>query len=150
MNKFKQKPNGQAIVLIAMLMIVLLAITGLAIDGGGIYLLYRDAQNASDAAALSAIFSFCTGKGDYEQAGLMTARENGFITNNVDTFVNVYNPPRELAFVGQEQFIEVQIEAIAPQYFIQLVTDRFSTVKVSTIAECVIEEGNAPQIRIQR
>lgn len=139
MKQFR-KHNGQAIVLIAMLMIVLLAITGLAIDGGGIFLLYRDAQNASDAAALSAAYALCT-DGDAEQHGLYSAYMNGFSNNNQDTFVDVYNPPRS-DHLGNGEYIEVVIEAIKPSYFIQIVYDRPLVVTVNAIARCWIDDAN--------
>jgi len=146
MNRFKQNPNGQAIVIIALLMIALLAITGLAIDGGGIFLLYRDAQNASDAAALSAAYALCT-DGNVEQVGLSTARLNGFATNNDDTFVDVYNPPRALAYVGNAAYVQVVIEAIKPSYFIQIAYHEPLVVRVSSIMECSYDEAGYPQLR---
>ncbi len=53
-----QKQSGQAIVLIAVLLTALIGALGLAIDGGGMYLLYRDAQNAVDAAALTSAYAY--------------------------------------------------------------------------------------------
>src|SRR5712664_1764546 len=46
--------EGQAIVLIALLMLVLFAMLGLAIDSGRAYVDRRDLQTAVDAAALAA------------------------------------------------------------------------------------------------
>src|SRR5581483_11627673 len=54
MNKFLgHGQEGQSVVLIALLMVGLVALVGLAIDGGEVYLSRRDAQNASDAAAFA-------------------------------------------------------------------------------------------------
>jgi len=145
----RENEQGQAIVLIAMLMIVLLAITGLAIDGGGMFLLQRDAQNAASSAVLDAAFALCT-NGNVEYAGLTNARLNGFAANNVDTWVSVYNPPRDLAYIGNPAYVEVEIEAIKPSYFIQIVYREPLVVKVNAIAECLIEEGAAPQIRMMQ
>ena len=49
----REKTSGQTIVIIALSMLVLLAIVGLAVDGGSAYALRRKAQNASDDAALA-------------------------------------------------------------------------------------------------
>lgn len=49
----KDNEKGQAIVLIAFALIALLAVTGLALDGGRLYQYRRQAQNAADAAALA-------------------------------------------------------------------------------------------------
>ena len=46
--------RGQAMVLIALVIIGLIAITGLAVDGGMAYANRRQAQNAADAAVLAA------------------------------------------------------------------------------------------------
>lgn len=48
------RTRGQAAIVIALSMIVLIAIVGLAIDGGSVYAQRRNAQNTSDAAALAA------------------------------------------------------------------------------------------------
>lgn len=45
--------RGQAVVLVAIALVALLAITGLAIDGGQLFATRRAAQNAADAAALA-------------------------------------------------------------------------------------------------
>jgi Flp pilus assembly protein TadG len=48
-----EEPRGQAIVLVMFAMLALIAITGLAIDGGRLYQGRRQVQNAADAAALA-------------------------------------------------------------------------------------------------
>jgi len=48
-----RKQSGQAVVLVAVAVVVLTAILALALDGGGIYLDRRQIQNAADSAALS-------------------------------------------------------------------------------------------------
>ncbi|HEX8598518.1 MAG TPA: TadE/TadG family type IV pilus assembly protein [Chloroflexia bacterium] len=49
----RQKTRGQAMVIIALAMFVLIGLVGLAIDGGSMYLQRRAAQNATDGAALA-------------------------------------------------------------------------------------------------
>ena len=48
-----RKQSGQAVVLVAVAVVVLTAILALALDGGGIYLDRRQIQNAADSAALA-------------------------------------------------------------------------------------------------
>lgn len=73
--------EGQAIVLIALLILVLFAMLGLAIDSGRAYVDRRDQQAAVDAAALSA--------GDwYENFSDLTGATNGAITNSVNLYQN--------------------------------------------------------------
>jgi len=74
----KRAESGQAIVLMALVMVALLGMLGLAIDGGGLYFLWRDAQNATDAAVLAASYARCT-NGDIIKAGLAAAAKNGVL-----------------------------------------------------------------------
>jgi hypothetical protein len=55
MNRFNlhSRERGQAIVIIALLMVVLFAFLALAVDGGNLYLHRRMAQNASDAGSMA-------------------------------------------------------------------------------------------------
>ena len=53
MNSQRKHESGQAIVLLALTMVVLLGFTALAIDGGMVYSDRRHAQNAADTAALA-------------------------------------------------------------------------------------------------
>ena len=53
-----QRQAGQAIVLIAVIMVVLIGFLGLAIDGGRAYLDRRELQAATDAAALAAAHDY--------------------------------------------------------------------------------------------
>jgi len=53
MSNPQKNESGQAIVLIALAMVALIAFAGLAIDGGMVYADRRHAQNASDAGSLS-------------------------------------------------------------------------------------------------
>ena len=115
--------QGQAIVLIAALMVVLIASVGLAIDGGGLFLLYRDVQNATDAAALTAAYSLCTGDASTVQpAGTRNATLNGF-TNGVDgATVTIENPMSLSRFTNPpaspdlSEFIYIEITAEKPSY----------------------------------
>src|SRR5438093_308745 len=50
----KARARGQVAIIIAVSMLVLMAIVGLAVDGGSMYAQRRAAQNSADAAALAA------------------------------------------------------------------------------------------------
>ena len=54
MNRYRDAERGQAIVIAVFVIVGLLAVTGLAIDGGSAMLERRRMQNAADAAALAA------------------------------------------------------------------------------------------------
>jgi len=52
-SALRRKIQGQALIIIALCMFLLLACVGLAIDGGSMYTERRQAQNASDGAAMA-------------------------------------------------------------------------------------------------
>lgn len=153
-NKLYKRGNaesGQAIVLIAMLMIILIASLGLALDGGDFYWLHRDAQNAADAAAFAATGSFCRGASveSASNIGLDVASANGFdetnpnavkkhTTLNVDVVVNQQTLNN---FEDGPATITVTIVAQKPSYFIQVVWDTPITVTVEAIGFCTPERA---------
>jgi Flp pilus assembly protein TadG len=142
--KTRSKETGQALVLIAMLVVILLAFLGLAIDGGGMFLLWRDAQNAVDTAALQAAFSYCTSNKDFQaaiDAGTTAAKDNGFDNNMIDNWVTVVPAPADrrpsnLYISDTNAVMLVTIRAVKPAYFIQLVYGGPLEVTVDTVGIC--------------
>ncbi|NLF75241.1 MAG: pilus assembly protein, partial [Chloroflexi bacterium] len=61
MNDKNKSQNGQTIVWLALILVVLLGMTALAIDVGGAYATKRQLQNAADAGALAGARAFCEG-----------------------------------------------------------------------------------------
>lgn len=124
--------SGQAIVLIALLMIAMLAVTGLAIDGGGMFLLQRDAQNAVDAGTWAATYALCSG-GDIAEAAGNAVRANGFdpsnltITTPITHRTDVANP---------EEYVRLELTAEKTAYFIQIVYRGPLIVTTSAVGHC--------------
>jgi hypothetical protein len=140
MKQFKQMvvqgERGQAIVLIALFMVVMLAMVGVAIDGGGLFWLWRNAQNAADTAALQAAYDKCTGGAlTWQQEGSRAAEINGFVDQNIpgvnDVVVDMYTPPGE-----STAYVRVRIEATKPKYFIQLVYSGALQVTAQALVYC--------------
>jgi len=136
-----RNPNesGQAIVLVAIVMIALLAAAGMAIDGGGLYFLYRDARNATDSAALAAAYTLCTNPdADWQGTGRFSAQESGFIDGVDGVEVNIGHPTIDEIPPGRgvEEYVEVQIVAPKTSYFNQVVYPEALQVDVNTIAYC--------------
>src|SRR5207302_10170033 len=61
-SRATQKRSGKILVLFALLLPVLLGMTGLVIDGGMVLAAHRQARNAADAAALAAAKDLLSGK----------------------------------------------------------------------------------------
>lgn len=125
-RKGSQTESGQVIIIIALVMIGLLAILGLAIDGGGLLFLRRDTQNATDAAIVAAAYAKCINASDAQVAvaALAAAEANGFEDQPDGSGypqVEVNIPPLDGLNAGDDDFVEIVITAEKPKYFIQLV-----------------------------
>lgn len=124
--------TGQAILLIALLLVVVLGFTALAIDGGGLYLLLRDAQNAADAASLAAAYSKCA-DGDPTAivlAGKESAASDGFDDASDDVDVQVFNNDPD----GNS--VRVTISANKQSYFARVVYSGPLSVSAESIGTC--------------
>src|SRR5207248_6697133 len=75
----RERLRGQAAVIVALSMLFLILIIGLAIDGGASYGLRRQAQNASDGSALAGTRKMLT---YYEQ--MLLANANGDVDGTYD------------------------------------------------------------------
>jgi hypothetical protein len=60
----RQHEKGQTLIIFAVVMVVLVALTALVIDGGFAYTKRREAQNAADAGALAGANALCAGNDD--------------------------------------------------------------------------------------
>lgn len=130
--------SGQVIILMAFGMIALLAVLGLAIDGGRLFYLERDAQNASDAAVLAATYALCT-NGDAVLAGENAAADNGFVDNGSTVTVTINNPPTKplTSTLPASSFAEVIITSQIPSYFIHLVYGGDLAVTTYALGHCI-------------
>lgn len=130
--------SGQALLIIAISMVALIALAGLAIDGGRLLLLQRDAQNATDAAALAASFALCSGGSvtQVQHAGISAAASNGFEGDN-DTVVTVRTPPEDAPpNTCADCLVEVEITREIPGYFSRIVFTGSLEVTTSAIGRC--------------
>ncbi len=120
---------GYAIALVSLLLLPLLAFTGLAVDLGGWYARAAAIQRATDAAALAGVSALPRGVDAAEAAALNVARQNGFQSGVDDVSISVER-------VGDDQIrVRISDEAV-PQYFTSLFRDQVS-VSRSSVAEYV-------------
>jgi uncharacterized membrane protein len=74
------RERGQSMVIMAVGILALLALTALIIDGGSVYLNRRRAQTAADAAAMAGAHKLCI---DHGSLGEVQAAANEFaVTEN--------------------------------------------------------------------
>lgn len=100
-RRSRRSRRGGILVWSALLLPVLLAMTGLTIDGGLMMAAYREAQNAADAGALAAATDLLFGK----SVSTATATAKTFVTssgyNNLSTAnVAVNIPPTVTSYTA--------------------------------------------------
>ena len=121
--KTKGREDGQVLVFLALSMVVLLGIAGLAIDGGIAYGVKAKLSSAIDAAALAAANATGDSSGGYAAAiAAGTARFNanypaGYLNSTPSAPTIIVSPNTPSA--GQIQ-VTVNASATAPTYFIQV------------------------------
>lgn len=153
-RKGSRLQSGQSIIIIAFAIVALIAIGGLAIDGGGMLLLQRDVQGASDAAVQAATFSLCSGGSvsQVEQAGATAAALNGYpdidgiTTDDMSDHhdVEIYNPPISGEKAGDPNYVEAIVTAEKQKFFIQIVYSGPMVTTSRAVGRCIQGEDAQP------
>lgn len=113
--------RGQALIIIALALVGLVGMAALVVDGGNAFLDRRNAQNAADSAALASAFKRIRGGGDWVDAAIRSAAENGYNNDGITNFVQVYSPPNDGPFVGNVEYIQIIITSHVDTYFARAV-----------------------------
>jgi hypothetical protein len=110
--------SGQAIVLLAISIVVLLGFTALAIDGGMVFSDRRHAQNAADAAALAGALQKSNGQADAVviAAAERSAESNGYSTEQMSVSISPFTD-----FSGSYTLVTVEITKDTPTSFAHLI-----------------------------
>ncbi len=83
-----QRQQGQALVLFTLVLVAVIAMTGLVLDGGSTYAQRRDMQNVADQAALAGAYAYVNGASPLALAR-QTAGANGYVDSADETHVDV-------------------------------------------------------------
>ena len=113
--------SGQTMIMVALLLPVMMGVSGLALDVGTLYSHKRSMQSAADAAALAGAFEVNRGRSAF--AAAMAKREskaNGFEDAVDSAKVTVHYPPISGNHIGNMRFVEVVVEHPAPTWFMSL------------------------------
>ncbi len=140
MKKKFPSERGQAIIMIALAILGLLALTALAIDGGNAYSERRRAQNAADTTALDAALAKVRGQNMYTE-GLARAASNHYVDSDPtagqstpEVNVEIYNPPISGPYTGYAEYVQVIITARVPTYFGRVIGITEVTNRVEAVA----------------
>ncbi|MDP1546525.1 MAG: pilus assembly protein TadG-related protein, partial [Anaerolineales bacterium] len=148
----RKTERGQALILITLAMIGLIALTGLTVDGGMAYSDRRNAQNAADSAAFAAALAHSRGQ-NVTNIGQGVALTNGFnndgTTNTVA--ITVVNSPSGVCPAGatNNKDITVEITSVTNTTFANVVgVQQVTNVVSATTRSCgtyiaPIFDGNA-------
>jgi Flp pilus assembly protein TadG len=93
-DRLRGNASGQALVIVALGLVVLIAAVGLAIDGGRLFLERREAQGAADQSALAVAKSYCSGETLTAAIddGLASAESNGYDNDGGSNVVSITTP----------------------------------------------------------
>jgi len=107
----RRDESGQALILFALGLAVLLGMAALTIDVGLAYVARRDMQNAADAAAMAGADALLAGQSSVlaTNAARDLALQNGYDNAAADVTVTIYLPPISGPHSGDSDFIEVII-----------------------------------------
>jgi Flp pilus assembly protein TadG len=86
------RERGQILVIFALGIIAVIAMTGLVIDGGGTYVQRRGQQNVVDAASMAGAYAYLNSNGDVNQAqaaAQQVAADNGYQNGTNGSVVTV-------------------------------------------------------------
>lgn len=111
--------RGQAIILIAFSIIVVIAMVALAVDGARWFAADRHAQNIADNSAVASAMALCSG-GNPQNTAFQIAAANGYNNNATDNWVSFNSPPTDGNFVGQSGYLRVRIEKVVDPLFAQI------------------------------
>ncbi|MGB9641068.1 MAG: pilus assembly protein TadG-related protein, partial [Anaerolineales bacterium] len=141
-KRMLKQEKGQAIVLIALAMVVLLGFTALAIDGGMLYSDRRHAQNAADAAALAGALQKANNQTNAVilQAIADSASGNGYSGNQVSG--NVSGPFQDL--FGKYYLVTAEITATTKANFAQFVYKGPLQNHVQAVARVYVSQPALP------
>jgi Flp pilus assembly protein TadG len=109
---------GQAIILFAFTIIVLMGFAGLGVDMGYLRYMRRTMQAATDSAALAGAAEI--GYNDVTSAAKADASTNGFTDGSNGTTVTVNNPPLSGPYQGESAYVEVLIAQNQPTFFMKV------------------------------
>jgi hypothetical protein len=133
LRHFRKADEGQALVLTALALVVLMLMAGLGVDVG--YLRYRkqQMQKAADAGVMAGATEFIYG-GKWKAAAISDAAANGFQTGINGIVVTPNYPPQTPGdpFQGNRNYVEVIVAQAQPTFFMRVLDH--NTVPVSARA----------------
>ena len=127
--------RGAILPIFAITFAMLLAFTGLSIDGGNLYYERQRAQAAADAGAYAGALELKRGASTWiTPSAKEDAKRNGFDDADSDVTVTVNNPPLSGSRAGDTNFVEVIVQGSVPTTLLRVVGPTLSSVRARAVA----------------
>jgi Flp pilus assembly protein TadG len=123
---------GQAIVVVALALVVILAILGLAVDMGYLRYTKRQLQTAADAAAMAGAAELPYG--DVTSAAQTDSATNGFTNGTNGATVTVNNPPLSGQHIGDSHYVETIVAKSTNTFFAKAFGVKTVTLQARAVA----------------
>jgi Flp pilus assembly protein TadG len=124
LKRFLGADEGQALVLTALALVVLMLMAGLGVDVGYLRYQKQQMQKAADAGALAGATALAY-NGAWKAAAVADVNANGFTTTMSDgtsTGVQItVDKPWEGPFAGQAGYVEVSVTQPQPTFFMKVI-----------------------------
>lgn len=134
----RRREAGQAIVVVALALVAVLGILGLAVDMGYLRYMKRQLQTAADAAAMAGAGELPYG--DVTAGAQADSTANGFTNATKGATVTVNNPPLSGQHIGDWTYVEVIVGKSTNTFFAKA----FGVATVSLSARAVAHLGSSP------
>ena len=127
--------RGQALPLVAMMMVLITGTAALAVDAGFWRYQERLQQSAADSAAVAGAGELPYGAaGNYATAAATDATLNGYTHDGTNVKVIVNNPPQSGAYNGNANAVEVIVEKKQPAFFARALGINSQWVRTRSVA----------------
>jgi uncharacterized membrane protein len=150
--------RGIVLVLVALLLPVLVGLTGLGVETGLWYAIKRQNQAAADEAALSGAMEIAAAAADVTTQALCTARRNGFGSSvafppcpSALAGATVNNPPTSGAYSGNNSYVEVILSQEQSALFANFNPINLAnvTIKTRAVAGPTPSVANGPIVLVE-
>lgn len=149
----RKNEAGQAVIVAAVALVMLMGFTGLGIDMGVLRYEKRLQQTAADAAAIAGAddIRYSSGSG-VAPAALNAATANGFADTSSNSgcpsasgcvAVTVNHPPTSGPHSGDRNYVEVFVAAVHPTYFMRALGINTQTISARAVATLIGENGTS-------
>lgn len=140
----RNREAGQAIASVALGLVVLTGIVGLAIDMGYLRYQKRRMQSAADSAAIAGASELAYASGNYVAAAKNDSKTNGFEDGVNGVTVTSSNPPVDAPFssvANANNYVEVRVHQDVPTFFMRVFGVNTTSLSATAVAELGSSRG---------